>query len=251
MNVKRLLFVVFWVVSVVHALIFCSVLQGQARPLQLWRQFYRYCELAAVFKTFIDWGVMWIHRSSATWAFRGRCGAYMGNGNFGCAAERTIRKREKSKATWEGSTWKARKALRLSAIPCPLRCDYSRKSLEVLGYEAVLVISLTGRSAVYQVIKLYVEISRKNEYVAVRPPTERCMDNWVYITCWVNCNTFGRTLSILPSCILYLFLGYPLDNDKLLFSVLLISVIHFRFFTEFLLAESWLLRPQTAPLIWL
>ena len=45
------------------------------------------------------------------------------------------------------------------------------------GCEAVLVISLTGRPAVHQVIKLYEEISRKNEYVAVRPPTERCMAN--------------------------------------------------------------------------
>ena len=49
--------------------------------------------------------------------------------------------------------------------------------MPVPGYEAVLVISLTGRSAVHQVIKLYVEISRKNEYVAVRPPPERCMAN--------------------------------------------------------------------------
>ena len=54
---------------------------------------------------------------------------------------------------------KSTKAFCLSPIPCPLRCDYSRKSLEVPGYETVLVISLTGRSAVHQVIKLYVEIS--------------------------------------------------------------------------------------------
>lgn len=72
---------------------------------------------------------------------------------------------------------KSAKAFCLSPIPFPLHCDYSRKSLEVPGYEAVLVISLTGRSAVHQVIKLYEEISRKNECVAVRPPTERCMAN--------------------------------------------------------------------------
>ena len=75
---------------------------------------------------------------------------------------------------------KSAKAFRLSPIPFPLRSDYSRKSSEVPEYEAVLVISLTGRSAVHQVITLYVEISRKNECVAVRPLTERCMTNWVY-----------------------------------------------------------------------
>ena len=53
MNVRGLLFVAFWVVSVVHALIFCLVLQGQARPSQLWRQFYRYRQSVAALKTFL------------------------------------------------------------------------------------------------------------------------------------------------------------------------------------------------------